>query len=390
VAYAVGLLRRGRSVAIAVLLAGSCARARPPAPLPDRVDAALARAGAFLVARQGEDGAIRSPTYAAFRDGYSLTPLALAALFALPAPDEQAYARGVDFLATIVGPDGKLRDDLHAPQYPLYSMAIGVLVLNVGKNQRHRAARDALVTALRERQLVERNGWTPADASHGGWGYFDGIPTRPATPDEGREANLSATLFAAGALALAGVPPGDPALVAARGFVARCQRKDDGGFFFAPAIPDGNKAGADEGGFRSYGSMTADGTRALLRLGATPAEVAASAAWLDRRFDAGKNPGDFPAVAEVRRGSSYYYWTWSAAHALRDLGVTTVHGGRVRWAEALAETLLARQRADGSWANEMSEMREDDPVVATSFATAALGVCRLVLRGEHRSHAATR
>ena len=269
-------------------------------------------------------------------------------------------------------------------------MAIGILVLNRAPNDRHRAARDALVAGLRERQLVERNGWRPTDPSHGGWGYHDGIPTRVHPPDEGREANLSATLFAAGALALAGVPPDDPALVAARGFVARCRRPDDGGFFFSPAVPDGNKAGADATTFRAYGSMTADGVRALLRLGAPAShpDVVAAAAWLDARFDAERNPGDFPAVAEVRRGSSYYYWTWSAAHALRDLGKPTVHAGKTRWAEALAEALLARQRPDGSWANPMSEMREDDPVVATSFATAALGVCRLVLRNEYRSHAA--
>jgi hypothetical protein len=370
-----------------VFIGAACAR-KPPAPLPARIDAALARAADYLVARQAADGSIRSEMYPGFRDGYSLTPLVLAALFAVPEARPAEYARGVDFLATLVGADGKLRDDLHAPRYPLYSMAIGVLVLNLGKNQRHRAARDALVQGLRQRQLVERNGWKPDDPSYGGWSYFDGIPTRPAAPDEQYQANLSATLFAVGALALAGTPPDDPAMVAARAFVGRCQRAADGGFFFSPAIPDGNKAGADAGGFRSYGSMTADGLRASLRL-AAPRNVAAAAAWLDAHFDAGRNPGDFPPVNEVRRGSSYYYWTWSAAHALRDLGKPTVHAGRTRWAEALAEALLARQRADGSWANPMSEMREDDPLVATAFATAALGVCRLVLRGEYRSHAAS-
>jgi hypothetical protein len=35
-------------------------------------------------------------------------------------------------------------------------------------------------------------------------------------------------------------------------------------------------------------------------------------------------------------------------------------------------------------------MREDDPVVATAFATAALGVCRVALTGQYRSHAGSR
>lgn len=368
------------------MIAVACGK---PASRVERIDAALAAGGRFLAAAQGADGAVRSDRYPYFKDGYSLTPLALAAMFGVPGEPRVAavYPRGVDFLTTILDARGALREDLQAPRYPLYSLAIGILVLNAAGNERHAAARAAYLAALRARQLSEETGWSESDASYGGWSYFDGIPTKPAAPDEEREANLSATLFAVGALALAGTPPTDPALVRARRFVERCQNADgDGGFFFAPAIPDGNKAGArDDGrGFRSYGSMTADGARALLRLG-LPADhprVAAARAWLEARFDASRNPGDFVAVNEVRRASSYFYWAWSAAHALRDLGVPPA-----RWAEPLADALLAAQRRDGSWANASTEMREDEPLVATSFAVAALAVCRVALTGQYRSHA---
>ena len=380
-------------------------------PLRDRIDRALARAGEFLISKQGPDGAIRSGTYAYFRDGYSLTPLALAALFGVPddPPVAAAYARGVDFLVTMVGADGKLRQDRAAPRYPLYSIATGLIVLNLARNQRHAAARDSLVAALRERQLGERNGWGLVDPAHGSWGYFDGIPVRPPGPRLPEElsstlpGNLSSTLFAAGALFLAGVPATDPAMVAARGFVERCQNfadppgpADDGGFFFSPSVPDSNKAGQVDGSprYRSYGSMTADGVRALLRLGAPPdsPRVRAAAAWLERHFDAENNPGDFAGGREIRRASSYYYWAWTASHAMRDLGVARLRRGseEIHWAEALAAALLARQRADGSWANPASEMREDDPVVATSFAAAALAVCQSALGGGYHSHAAPR
>jgi hypothetical protein len=132
--------------------------------------------------------------------------------------------------------------------------------------------------------------------------------------------------------------------------------------------------------------MTADGVRALLRLGVPPTDprLTAGAAWLTARFDPSRNPGDFPAVAEVRRASSYYYWTWSAAHALRALGPAAPP----EWAPSLARELLGRQGDDGSWRNPASEMREDEPVVATSFAMAALAVARQVIAGEYRSHAA--
>ncbi len=361
----------------------------PSTPLPERIDAALSRAGGFLLGKQGADGAIRSGTYAYFKDGYSLTPLALAALFGVPDDPaaERGYARGADFLATMIGADGKLRSDRDAPRYPTYSMAIGVIVLNLPRNQRHRRTRDALVAALRERQLLEARGWAAGDPAHGSWSYFDGLPDRPPGPlpeelSSTLPGNLSVTLFAIGALFLSGVPATDPALVAARGFVERCQNPD-GGFQFSPSIPDANKAGPG----RSYGSMTADGARALLRLGATPDDpkLIAARRWLERWFDAERNPGDFVEVNEVRRASSYYYWTWSAAHAMRDLGIAPE-----RWAAPLARALLTRQRGDGSWANPATEMREDDPVVASSFATAALAVCRMALGGPAKSHAAGR
>jgi hypothetical protein len=56
--------------------------------------------------------------------------------------------------------------------------------------------------------------------------------------------------------------------------------------------------------------------------------------------------------------------------------------------DPLAETLLAKQGADGSWQSASTEMREDDPLVATPFAAAALAVARTILTGELRSHAA--
>ena len=82
----------------------------------------------------------------------------------------------------------------------------------------------------------------------------------------------------------------------------------------------------------------------------------------------------------MRRESSYYYWVWTAAHAAR-------HLGKRAWAEQLAEEVLKRQGVDGSWRNDATEMREDDPLVATPFALAALGLARSLIAAEPRSHA---
>jgi squalene-hopene/tetraprenyl-beta-curcumene cyclase len=388
-------------------------------PLEARIEAAMQRGAAYLVAHQGEDGAFRSEHYAAFKDGYSLSPLALLALWAAPRSQATAAAleRGMGFVATLVTDDGALRTGLDGPTYPYYAIAGALLALNAAETAQHEAARQTLIQLLRERQFAEPRGWTAEDPSYGGWGYYPDLPEKDASggqPDARLTANLSATVFSIGALRLAGVPAEDPALQKARTFVERCQnwsevadrpagapstvdpRFDDGGFFFSPLVPDSNKAGVAGTGpdgrirYRSYGSMTADGLRALLRLG-VPFEherVQAAATWLTRHFSAEANPGAFPPEAELRRASAYYYYVWTGAHALRAIGAAEIktQAGRVHWARALAEALLERQRPDGAWANPATELREDDPLVATPFAMAALGIARMVLTGEYRSH----
>jgi hypothetical protein len=45
---------------------------------------------------------------------------------------------------------------------------------------------------------------------------------------------------------------------------------------------------------------------------------------------------------------------------------------RTQRREAIVAQLVSTQRADGSWRNESARMREDDPLIATSFALVAL------------------
>lgn len=319
------------------------------------------------MARQGEDGGFHSTTYGAFRDGRAVTPLVLMGLWGAGRADDPAYASGVDFVAAgPAEPEG----------YPVYTLALTLLVLSTPANERHHERIEPFSAALRAQQLED-----------GGWGYMPSA------------SNISSTLYAIGGLRLSGTPADGPVLVRALAFVRSCQNVtrdggtddgfEDGGFFFAPNMPDGNKAGPageDAEGrtrYRSFGSATADGTRALLQLG-SPADgprVRAAAGWLRSRFSTTESPGEFPPDAEYRRRSAYHYYVWSAAHAMRATGETAFAG-------PLAKELLARQNDDGTWTNESTELREDDPLVATPFALAALAVSRAVLAGEPRSHAA--
>ena len=122
-------------------------------------------------------------------------------------------------------------------------------------------------------------------------------------PTDPIDADLSSTLFAIGALRIAGVEADDPAIRKALTFIERCQnvavsdqdgdpQYDDGGFFFSRTDPVRNKAGVagtDRHGrlrYHSYGSTTADGLRALLRCGLSHdhPRVSAARAWLEATF----------------------------------------------------------------------------------------------------------
>jgi squalene-hopene/tetraprenyl-beta-curcumene cyclase len=201
-------------------------------------------------------------------------------------------------------------------------------------------------------------------------------------------------------LRAAGVPASDPAIAKALIFVRHCQnfsndpksdpRIDDGGFFFIDDDPVRNKAGMVAGTeeahpqrYHSYGSMTADGFRALQLCGLpdTDERVKAARRWLERTFSATEHPGTYTALRESQRNAVYYYYSASVSRAFLDLSITAVEtpDRKVAWAEALADELMKRQRDDGSWENPVDTVRENDPVVCTCLAIRALANCRQAL-----------
>jgi hypothetical protein len=395
--------RRPAVALIAVSLAAWLVSCRPRGEAPGaRLDRALGLALRSIVAAQSPDGAWRSSTYGVFKDGLSLTPTVLKAVAFAPDVDGSATAsrRGAEYLIARVNADGSIDGGRYGMIYPVYSAsaaAIALTFLNVPDGRR---ARDAWLRDLRRRQLNEDLGWEPDDPAYGGWGYSIEPPSKGGgdrSPGQHVDADLSSTLFAVGALRIAGVPAEDPAIRKALTFVERCQniaeddragdpRFDDAGFFFTTTDPVRNKAGAagtDRHGrtrYHSYGSATADGLRALLRCGLPKdhPRVVAARAWLETHFSASSNPGTFEPAREVDRDATYYYYAWSVAHAFRALDLKEIHsdGRRVAWADSLASELIRRQRDDGTWSNRFTASKEDDPLVATPFAAGALGICR--------------
>jgi hypothetical protein len=396
-----------------LLLVAVVGCSRPPvsAPTPmtlaERIDRAE-EMGSWFLSERCQNRVIRSDVYATFKDGTALTPLVVCAWY----DNGQAYSERIKlpslrWLADKARPDGTIDEGPDGLPYPVYTAALTLRALHHpdfrgGDDPDVQRVRAAWLKYLLDRQLTERNGWKPEDKQYGGWGYYPHVPKKPAPgqavpAQQLLESNLSATTFALDALHAAGVT--DPKVLGpARRFVESCQN-DDGGFHFIYDDPVRNKAGQSDPGpdgkprFHSYGSTTADGARAawicdptwrnpdppgtIVARGNAPAFLKAQW-WLEKNFTPDKHPGTYVPTHEPNRNAVYYYYCASVAKTFRLLGVKEANGRP--WAGPLAEALLARQRPDGSWANPVDLVRENDPVVATAYALTALAECRKALK----------
>jgi Squalene-hopene cyclase C-terminal domain len=313
----------------------------------------LQKAAEYLWAQQAEDGGFHSSTYGLLRSGQSLTPFVLDALLAVPeiasAAKPGAIDRAFAFIKRNTNADGSLGQmDETAADYPNYATGLAVTVMVKAR----RTGRDwdvgPMVAHLRSQQFSEANGWKQEDLPYGAWG-MGGPIHRP--PDTGH-VDLSMTRYVIEALRAAGVPPSDPAITKALVYLERSQN-DDGGFFFSTVNPEINKAGEAGGSYTSYGTATADGLLALRAAGIADTDRRAGKAigWLKGHHKPDRAPG-FDGTARESWGS----------------------GLRFYYASVISKTALSLrvdlppQAPDGSFRNENKMVKEDDPLIATTFA----------------------
>ena len=330
-----------------------------------RERSSLTRAAQYLWAQQAADGGFHSATYGLLRSGQSLTPFVLGALLRVPDATAPAPAGAVDraigFIRRHTSIDGAVGVTGGDADYPNYATALAVDALVAAERGLPAVAHKAkagswaadiapMVAHLRAQQFCEANGWTPEHTAYGGWG-MGGAIRRP--PDAGH-VDLSMTRFVLEALRASGIDGSDPVMTRARVFLERSQNHD-GGFFFSPVTPALNKAGQSAEGFVSYGTTTADGVLALRASGVPDSDdrIARAIAWLDRNHRSDCVPGfderESPQ-ASWRTGLRFYY---AAAIA------------RVRPQQPVR---LPEQAADGSFRNINGCVKEDDPLIATTFA----------------------
>ena len=334
-------------------------------------DQAVAKAVDYLRSKgQSEDG-----SYSSFA-GIGPTALITTALLRHDqSVDAPHIAKSLKYLETFVQGDGGIYQP--GSNYKNYETCLAVVCF-------HQANRQGQYTQLIERadafvkgeQWDEGENTDPSDTAYGGAGY--GKHKRP---------DLSNTSFFIEALKAAGNDADSEAVQRALIFISRCQnlesennttefaaKVNDGGFYYTPAAGGSSMAGAtDNGGLRSYGSMTYAGLKSMIYAGVGPEDprVKAAVKWIGKHYDLTSNPGMGNA------GLYYYYNTF--AKALDAFGHDTFvddAGKEHNWRAELAAELVRRQQPDGAWVNDNDRWLEGDLNLSTGYALLALSYCR--------------
>lgn len=361
------LLRVALAVAIASspLVAVSPTRAAEKAAIKE----AIAKATKFLEGCQEKNGSFKSEL------GAAVTALALTGIVKSGTPaDAPVVKKGLEYLMTFRQPDG----GIYSPGSPVanYETSIAMLALAAcnkdGSLDKEIKGATAFVKKL---QWDEDEGKDKSDPAYGGAGY--GKKSRP---------DLSNTQFMIEALRTVGESESDPAIQKALEFVSRTQnlpgphnplpfpeKNPDGGFYYTPAAGGESQAGTTEnGGLRSYASMTYAGLKSMIYAGLEKDDprVKAATEWLAKNFTFDENPGMGQA------GLYYFYHTASKTLAvLGEDSFVDAAGKKHDWRDELTTAIVSRQNKDGSWTNSNERWLEGEPVLVTSYALLALANC---------------
>ena len=314
---------------------------------------------------QAEDGSFSSKT------GPGVTGLVVAGLLSVDLPpDHPVVAKSLKYLQSTRHEDG----GLYAPKSTHANYETCLAIMAFSKANQDGKYTDLIRGAekfVKLQQWDEGEGIKSDDVAYGGAGY--GSKSRP---------DLSNTAFLIDALRSAGVSEEDEAIKKALAFVSRCQNLEsannrtefaskinDGGFYYTPANGGDSMAGKEEnGGLRSYASMTYAGMKSMIFAGVDKEDFRVKAAkkFLYNNYSVSTNPG--------MGSSGLYYYQHTMAKALDALGEKEfgAKDGNHDWKAELLIQLKNTQKENGSWTNPDARWMEGDPNLVTGYVLLTL------------------
>lgn len=359
-----------------------------------RVQAALAKGRAFLLAQQAESGgfgdaAIQVPPNVGF------TALAAGGLLGTTPRAEvtkdEALLKALRFIVGFRQESGAIVDD---PRFTNYQTSAAAGVLALAKLGEFAPTANAARNFLAQSQIAG----DPSDPSFGGFPYKQ---------DQGQAADLSNVQFAATTLHDLGLEKDSEVWQRLVAYLNRVQNYSevntssyelevegeartyvvggDGGAIYGPGMskaPDVKRAdGRWE--FKSYGSMTYALLKCLLFAGVDPKDprFVLALQWISDHWTVDRNPGFEGAPKPEEAGQQgYYYFLYTATRALaeverftkRPFNVVDAQGRSHDWRREMCDAVIARQQEDGSWANPMDRWNEGSAILCTGYALQAL------------------
>ena len=357
----VGGTRRAFFRRVALGFCGTCARVHA-APADPRQ-----RAAEFLRKQQAADGAWRSHRYGPLREGDALTPLVL---WAAP----ELGGSGLRWLRALTARVAAAEPWVGLA-YPLFTAAYAARALTAADD---RAGAKAWRGVLERLRIQPELGWPASSAACGAWGDAPAPPRLPPGLEPRRKCwrRISPRRCWRCSPEWRAIRPA-PSWSDAR------TSRTTAASFSRQAIPVRNKAGVanrDAAGheqYHSYGSATCDGVLALHATGVpldAPASAggAALAAAPRPRRRARRHVGARPR--ECARRAALLLCAGVCGGAAFGRRAPELRVWAREQQRALRTELLAAQQADGSWVNAYDGSFEDDPLIATAFATRALRV----------------
>lgn len=345
-----------------------------PAAKVDRakVSEAINKAVDFLRHAQANDGSFSA------EKGPGVTAIVGAALMRSGrTPQDPVVAKALKYLESNLHENGGIYQK--GGNHKNYETCLAIVCFQEANKDHHY---DKLLANaekfVKKEQWDDDEGKDPGDLNYGGAGYGGG--KRP---------DLSNTSFLIDALHSVGRGEDDPAIQKALIFVSRCQnleskdntspfaaKVNDGGFYYTVAAGGGNpdpSLKTDDGGLRSYGSMTYAGLKSMMYAGVKKDDPRVKAAyeWAQKHYTLDENPG--------LGGNGLYYYYHTFAKALDAIGAPTIvddQGKSHNWREDLSNQFIKLQNADGSWINKASRWLEGDPNLVTAYALLSLSYCR--------------
>lgn len=337
-----------------------------PADYADAYQSAVAKGVNYLISAQAEDGSWSAQA------GPAITAIAATSLMRHGrTPQDPVVAKALEYVKAHARPDGGVY--MEGSTHRNYETCLAVMCFNeANKDGQYDELLAGAEKFLKQLQWDADEGIDESNFSYGGAGY--GSHQRP---------DLSNTSFLIDALKELGNGPEDEAMQKALIFVSRCQnletehnatefaaKVNDGGFYYTIAAGGSSQAGeTDNGGLRSYGSMTYAGLKSMIFAGVDKDDQRVQAAhdWIADHYTLSQNPG------MGQQGLYYYYHTFAKALEAMDVETIEASGGATHnWRADFVNTLAEKQREDGSWVNDNERWLESDPNLVTGYCLMGL------------------